>query len=69
VFTGKNSKTLKRKDRQYLVSRVFRVSRVILGAILFLSVLSSNIPVGVLAGEQACNLPCCTKQVTGDAGS
>jgi hypothetical protein len=50
-------------------STVIRISRVIIGSTLLLSVLWSNIPSSVLASGQLCTLACCAGRTPHAAGS
>ena len=50
-------------------SRVLRVAKLILGAIILLSILWSNIPTASLASGPMCNLVCCAGRAPHAAGS
>ncbi len=60
---------MRKLNRQSLGSSVMCVARVILGAILVLSILWANIPTAALASGPMCHLACCAGRVPHAAGS
>lgn len=60
---------MRKLNRQSWGSRVRRVSRLLLGSALLLSILSANIPSAVVAKGPLCNLACCAGRAPHAAGS
>jgi hypothetical protein len=60
---------VRKLNRQSLGSTGVRVARVILGAILLLSILWANLPTAALASGPMCNLACCAGKAPHAAGS
>ena len=65
--TARDRHVLKNKEK--LRSTLSRVSRVILGAMLLVAILSANIPSSVIASGPMCTLACCAGRAPHAAGS
>lgn len=60
---------MSRVTRHRLGSTATRISRLVLGAALLLSILSANIPSALVASSPMCNLACCAGRAPHAAGS